>query len=67
MFPSFVEAAHFPYGLCFFHACISLMGGFLLRAFFFPLWEADAVEKEEGHGAVGETGVSRDDKVACWE
>lgn len=31
------------------------MGGFLPGVFFFPLWEADAVEKDDGRGAVGET------------
>lgn len=55
MFQSLVGADHFPYWSCIFHACSILMGGFLPGFFFSPLWEADAVEKEDGRGAVGET------------
>lgn len=58
MVPSLVEAGSFPHGLGFLHACIILMGGFLLRTFFSTLWEANAVEKEDGHRPVGETEAS---------
>lgn len=43
------------------------MGEFLTGMFFPLSGKADAVEKEDGHGAVGETGVSSDGKVAFWE